>query len=328
MIKKTIQINPDLFKINGSSRSKRKRKKIKPRLLSSSLKPNQIKKQLIARVKLHHKKKQMELDKEEKEKELKVFQDDFNESLNFLEQVAKQNIKKKKKKRENNTTQKKQSVANNKQHKPDIQSQYNITNQHQIKDVTSFIKSINKPPPAYGILKNSNNKSKPLFSQYNKTLKKSDIRPDIDPPQIHIENDDIDYLSNTFLERKNKLDELKDKIKQENNIKKQVGKKQRKRRQKTRRLIRKVTLGKNTKNGTIGVLIKNKKTRKHIKNEHKSLQKKALSGVKTYLRQHNLIKIGTNAPETILREIYESSHFAGNIFNRNPDVLLHNYIED
>jgi hypothetical protein len=322
MIKKTIQINPDLFKLNGKSK-KKKRKKIKPKLLSSSLKPNQIKKQLIARVKLHQKRKQNDIEKE-REKEIKEFQDNFNDSMNFLEQISKKHYKKKqhKKQQDRNKTQKK--YIDNTKLKNDIKIQNNITQQSP----DSYFKSEERPDPPYSILKNAKNKAKPLFSQYNKTLKKTDSN-ELNIPKIHIENTDIEQLSNTFVERKNKLDELKAKIKQDNDEnKKQSNKKQRKRRQKTRRLIRKITLGKNKTNGTIGVLIKNKKTRKHIKNEHKSLQKKRLNNVKTYLRQHNLIKIGTNAPEIILREIYENSHFAGNIFNKNPDVLLHNYMED
>ena len=54
MIKKTIQINPDLFSLT-KSKKKRSKKKLNP--FSSALKPNAVKKQLIERVKAHHKKK-------------------------------------------------------------------------------------------------------------------------------------------------------------------------------------------------------------------------------------------------------------------------------
>ena len=285
-----------MFKLNGNGKSKKK-KKIKPKLLSSSLKPNQIKKQLIARVKLHHKKKQMEIDQEKEkkqQKELEDFQNDFNDSLQFLEKIAKENTKKREKRREKNKTQKK-NIIEKQQEK---QTQPNISKSKLENKDLHTLRSIDRPAPPYSILKNSNNKTKPLFSQYNKTLKKSNTN-NVEIPKINIENNNMTQLDSTFTERKKKLNDLKNKIKTENEIKSNNKKRVRKRRQKTRRLIRKVTLGKNTKNGTIGVLIKNKKTRKNIKNEHKSLQKKALSGVKNYLRQHNLIKIGTNAPEMI-----------------------------
>ena len=58
------------------------------------------------------------------------------------------------------------------------------------------------------------------------------------------------------------------------------------------------------------------------------LRKKCLSEIKEYLRKHNLIKIGSSAPEAVLRQIYENSFLAGNIYNKNPDNLLHNYLNN
>ena len=71
-------------------------------------------------------------------------------------------------------------------------------------------------------------------------------------------------------------------------------------------------------------MIKNNKTRKAIKNEHLVL-KKDISEVKEYLKKHNLIKIGTSAPENILRQLYESAYLSGNVVNKNPNILLHNW---
>jgi hypothetical protein len=91
----------------------------------------------------------------------------------------------------------------------------------------------------------------------------------------------------------------------------------------TKRLRRRITLGK--KNGQVGVLIKNNKTRKIIKDEHLVLKKKDITDVKDYLKKHNLIKIGTSAPENILRTMYESAYLSGNIINKNSNILLHNW---
>ena len=52
---------------------------------------------------------------------------------------------------------------------------------------------------------------------------------------------------------------------------------------------------------------------------------KDISEIKEYLKKHNLIKIGTSAPENILRQIYESAYLSGNIINKNPNILLHNW---
>ena len=50
--------------------------------------------------------------------------------------------------------------------------------------------------------------------------------------------------------------------------------------------------------------------------------------VKKYLRNHNLIKIGSNAPNDIIRKLYESAILAGEITNNNEDILLYNFIKD
>ena len=74
---------------------------------------------------------------------------------------------------------------------------------------------------------------------------------------------------------------------------------------KTRRRRRKITLGKI--NNKVGVLVKSKKTRRLIKNEIGVLKRKSIQEVKDYLRKHNLTKIGSSAPEHIIRYIYENS---------------------
>ena len=61
---------------------------------------------------------------------------------------------------------------------------------------------------------------------------------------------------------------------------------------------------------------------------HVDLKKKSINDVKLYLREHNLIKIGSNAPNDVLRKMYESSMLAGEITNSNAETLLHNFSKD
>ena len=97
---------------------------------------------------------------------------------------------------------------------------------------------------------------------------------------------------------------------------------------KTKRIRRKITLGKNRKGGFIGVLIKNKKTRKNLKKEVDVLKRKSIQEVKEYLRKHNLTKIGSNAPDHILRTTFENAYLSGDVSNQNADILLHNWHKD
>lgn len=91
---------------------------------------------------------------------------------------------------------------------------------------------------------------------------------------------------------------------------------------------KKYTLGKSKIKKTVCVLLKDKNTRKNVLNAQKELRNKSVNDVKTYLRQHNLIKIGSNAPNDVIRKIYESAMLAGEITNNNKDTMIHNFIKD
>lgn len=87
---------------------------------------------------------------------------------------------------------------------------------------------------------------------------------------------------------------------------------------------KKYTLGKSNIKRKVAVLIKDKGTRKNVISAQKELKRKNINDIKEYLRNHNLIKAGTNAPNDVIRKIYESAMLAGEISNSNSDTLLYN----
>jgi len=95
-----------------------------------------------------------------------------------------------------------------------------------------------------------------------------------------------------------------------------------------RTIKRKYNLGKSLKNRSVGVLLKDKKSNATVMEAQKQLKTKTIADVKQYLREHNLITGATNAPNDVLRKLYESAMMAGEITNSNKETLLENVSSD
>ena len=95
-----------------------------------------------------------------------------------------------------------------------------------------------------------------------------------------------------------------------------------------RTVRRKFTLGKSDKLRKVSILLKDKQTRKNVMDVQHELKKTSMKDVRKYLRQHGIIKIGSTAPNDILRKTFETSMLAGEITNINKDILLHNFLHE
>ena len=354
--KKTIQLNPKFLLGKNSSKTEKKRKNRSE--LTSMIKPNNIKASLINKIKSHQNKAKK--DKSKNKDNITNFTKDFNENLNYLENVIKSRKEKKKEKREKkrqrslkkhlsnpNNTNVNNTNGNNiitGGNKNDIQVQIptdinamkpelvekNITetslspsvkiNEAPVKEST-FKHNFTQKEPPYGCLKGG---SKPTYSQYQRTIKSTSNKIDIPKLNIETTDDDPTSIENpSILERQSKLSKLKDVLA----TPKMGGKKDKfSVMRKFKKTIKIYKLGK-IKN-KVGVLVKSGLTRKKVKDEQKVLKETCLNDVKKYLRKHNFIKSGSSAPEDVLRTMYEESYLSGKIFNKNPENLLHNYLND
>jgi hypothetical protein len=60
-----------------------------------------------------------------------------------------------------------------------------------------------------------------------------------------------------------------------------------------------------------------------------NLKQIPINEVKNYLLKNGFIKVGTNAPNDVLREMYENTQMiCGEIKNHNSENLLYNYFND
>jgi hypothetical protein len=92
-------------------------------------------------------------------------------------------------------------------------------------------------------------------------------------------------------------------------------------------ITKKYKLGKTPGSNVVGVLIKNSDTRRRIQEEHGVLRRESIVEIRKYLHDHGLIKVGSDAPPDVLRNIYESAKMTGEISNTNKHVMLHNFMK-
>ena len=88
------------------------------------------------------------------------------------------------------------------------------------------------------------------------------------------------------------------------------------------------TIGKSKMKQRVGVLLKDRGTRKNVLGAQKELKRKSMKDIKNYLKDHNLIKVGSNAPNDVLRQLFESAMMSGDIMNKNKENMLTNFMNN
>lgn len=88
------------------------------------------------------------------------------------------------------------------------------------------------------------------------------------------------------------------------------------------------TLGKSKIHKKVGILIKDKNTRKRVLNAQRDIKRHGINDIKHYLRTRGLMKAGSSAPNDIVRKIYESAMLSGEVTNQDKDILLQNFLKE
>jgi hypothetical protein len=85
-------------------------------------------------------------------------------------------------------------------------------------------------------------------------------------------------------------------------------------------------VGKHTKKANVSVLLSNRTLRRQVNTKKQSLQEASISDIKRFLIRRGLLKAGSSAPISILRQLYEDANMThGEVYNHNKDIMLHNF---
>ena len=185
------------------------------------------------------------------------------------------------------------------------------------------------PRPEYGCLKNG---SLPTFRSYhNRTMKaleplgQDSVRPlgqdSIRPlePVRPLVAERIKSPAELLLIEKLKQREIEKKSQN------QIVKKK-----KYKKLLRRTyRCGKDRYKPNVGVLLPNKTIRTNVTTKSYLIKQTPISEIRNTLVKQGFIKVGSSAPNDVLRKIYESIQMIdGDVKNHNPDNLLYNFFNE
>lgn len=302
MERKTININPNLFDITKRKSSQKKELPLR------MAKPTNLKRELIQKIKNFQnktkKKKQYPLDN--------TFHNEFKESIEYLRNVIQE--KKTANDDSNMNTIRGENIDThiNTSYDDTISSKniLNISPQESSYPTLPHLEI--KPDLPYGILKNGN---KPTYRSWIKTSNtiKNRINPpnDIDNSDEYTKRECIDHVT------KNEIDE-----------KMYNAKVNKPRRIKRKTIKKKYTCGKLKTKKQISVIIKSMKTKNKVLKEKLYLKNETMQKIKNFLYSNSFVKVGSTAPDKVLRDMYESIILTGKVCNKNSHVMVHNYMNN
>lgn len=334
MSNKTISINPDAFRIKGSLTRKRKKNldtetaEIKVRTPVKKTLSNRS--SLLKFIRNHQEKNYNDLMNPNTKPSLKehVEQSEFDETLQYLMDITKDVEKQEASNLPRNHTLK--NTSNLPLNNTNI---YPLTHQPISMNQTPFTPSngntpkIHLVPPKYGCLKGG---SLPTYRQYmhNETMKMTTPHRKEMPTQQIGENTPsrlllepiVDSPEENLLKRFSKVSD----IEKDKPISKVLVYPTQK-----RTIRRTYKIGKSKIHPKVSVLVSNRTIRNNITTKTQLLKQTPIQDIKTFLIKRGLIKVGTIAPNDVLREMYESTTLlCGDIYNHNPETLLYNFFNE
>ena len=355
---RVVKYNEDIFKVPSKTQ---KRKKPDNPIKIKSASNKSIRNNVLKEIRKHQEKKYNELleDKTKVTNLADKFEDDFKDSIEFMEKIAKKHKE----------TKLNETIKN---HNASVENSFRVTNDTNLIPVNidepgenmmvpmqasaqptssqSFSQSFSQgsqptssqgsaqsfsqgsqqgsspkpiiaPRPTFGCLKNG---SLPTYRSYhNKTVKAHEAGASAPLASAigpqQVVAERIKSPTELLLIEKMKQKEIEAKSK--NLVKKQ---------KKYKKLLRRTyRVGRDKYRPKVGVLLPNKTIRTNVTTKSYLLKQTPIDEIRKTLIKKGFIKAGSSSPNDILRKIYESIQLIdGDVNNHNPDYLLHNFFSE
>jgi len=362
--KKTISINPDLFKVSNTTRKKRKddnpNKEIKvraPKVQNNKTLRGKLLKYIRDQQERNYQKKMDSTPSNTSVTNKPIlnpmddFNSEFDSSLQYLMKITDENSKNPKKSHNTTIKQYPHNEPNSLyfNNNNSFQSFENISNTlPEIFDVPNVINTkpvmqINQPKygclkggrlPTYRTWKNQTQRNyqpsintMPILSNMPAIQNTNRIIPKVYP---------ISTMESRITPSFNDLEKEREKAKEQIEMKKMIEHKKPKVQQpKLKYLKQKKTLkrtyhvGKSKVIPKVAVLVSNKTIRNNVTTKAQLLKQTPMEEIRKFLIKKGLIKVGSTSPNDVLRKMYESvAMISGDVVNHNPDNLLYNFFND
>jgi len=364
--KRTIKINPELFKVSEKNTSRKKRSTISPQIKIKAQKP--VRNTTLRRnvMRMIREKQKDEFNKlissnensksSKKDNSEDLFKTDFEKSLQYYENLKEKESENEKQKRpSHNTTFKRERndnvyISSIPLANPFIENTVSNALPDVFNEILPYDNNIKipmhinnnllqlPPPPQYGCLKGGNLPTyRKFIRETHKNNKEQSITESNNTPNNSINT--VKEINKESLENTQKSESIlsiakKDLAEKKQKLQKKLNKektdKPKLKYLKQKKIYnRTYRVGKSKVYPKVGVLISNKTVRQRISTNALHLKQTPMPEVKKFLVKKGFIKVGSIAPNDVLRQMYECAHLmCGEIENHNPENLLYNYLND
>jgi len=320
--RKTLTVDPNLFSIsNNTSRKNRKREdsgkikvKSEPKKKQDTIKKKSILKMIRAHQEERYKKLLDKGNSAVKTDPITVeFNKEFQEAKQFMETLSEKTDLKNKMK---NYTLKQTVNPIVPQYFPEISSLPAIEPTFLPTAQAIPTSPIQLSSPKYGCLKNG---TLPTYRSFmSSTQKQHPVSPLLTGGT---RAEEVETKIANSMKRVTEMNQTTEKIKSFKPFQKPKKQKQK------RTLRRTYKIGKSKVLPHVSVLVSNKTLRNNISTKTQLLKQVPIQDVKKYLIKRGFIKVGSIAPNDVLRKMYESAILiCGEVQNHNPDNLLYNFL--